>query len=141
MADEIASIRARLAAISSESAPIVPVVEEEKNNNEAAKEDKPDDEKSIFVGQLDPSSITEEKLQAFFGSCGQIKKIYIKRDPYTHRPKGYAFIEFMKQESVQNAMSLNDKLLCGKNVKVLPKRENKPGMSRRPRGPPRRFRK
>ncbi|KHN80926.1 Polyadenylate-binding protein 2 [Toxocara canis] len=46
-------------------------------------------------------------------------------------------MEFAEKESVQTALALNDTLFHGRQIKVSPKRTNKPGMSttnRPPRG-------
>ena len=38
----------------------------------------------------------------------------------------YAYIEFVDKSSVENALRLDDTVLKGRNIKVLPKRQNLP---------------
>merc|ERR550534_482233 len=52
-------------------------------------------------------------------------------------PKGFAYVEFSDKDSVSTAMALDDSLFRGRQIKVMPKRTNKPGISttnRPPRG-------
>lgn len=46
------------------------------------------DSRSIFVGNVDYSSIPEE-LQAHFQSCGSINRVTILLDKFTGHPKGF----------------------------------------------------
>merc|ERR1711983_398800 len=52
-------------------------------------------------------------------------------------PKGFAYVEFTDKDCVDTAMALDDSLFRGRQIKVMPKRTNKPGISstnRPPRG-------
>ncbi|KAL9329662.1 hypothetical protein ACSQ67_004665 [Phaseolus vulgaris] len=50
------------------------------------------------------------------------------------QPKGFAYVEFVEVEAVQEAILLNESELHGRQLKVLPKRTNVPGMKQhRPR--------
>lgn len=44
-------------------------------------------------------------------------------------PKGFAYIEFAERDSVQTAMALDETMFRGRQIKVLPKRTNRPGLS------------
>merc|ERR1719331_3696289 len=84
------------------------------------------DKRSVYVGSVDYGS-TPEELQEHFKSCGQINRITILVDKYTGNPKGFAYIEFADEQSVQNSLLLNGSLFRGKQLKVIQKRTNIPG--------------
>jgi polyadenylate-binding protein 2 len=94
-------------------------------------------EHSVYVGSVD-WSVKKEQLERYFQACGTIKRATIAVDHFTHKPKGYAYIEFAELSGVENALRLNEHLLAGRTIKVTRKRENKPIPYRRPR---RRFRR
>lgn len=94
---------------------------------------------SIFVGKLHPR-VTKEQLEEHFKCCGTILKCTIPANPYTHLPKGYAYLMFADESCVENALQLDRTLLGSQEIEVKPKRENKPNMSRS-RSPRRRFRR
>jgi polyadenylate-binding protein 2 len=91
------------------------------------------DARSIYVGGVD-YSVTPEELQQHFHSCGTINRVTILCDKWSGHPKGYAYIEFAEKDSVANAVHLNESILKGRQLKVLEKRTNIPGMSERGRG-------
>merc|ERR1712034_254518 len=64
-----------------------------------------------------------------FKSCGQINRITILVDKYTGNPKGFAYIEFADEQSVQNSLLLNGSLFRGRQLKVMQKRTNIPGFN------------
>ena len=80
----------------------------------------------MYVGNVDYGS-TPEELQAHFASCGTIDRITILCDKWTGKPKGYAYVMFVKPESVPNALLLNETTFRGRPLKVIPKRTNVPG--------------
>ncbi|KAH0788750.1 poly(A) binding protein Pab2 [Histomonas meleagridis] len=84
--------------------------------------DNKSDECSIWVGNVD-WSVKKEKLEEYFSCCGAIKRSTIPTDHWSHKPKGYAYIEFEEKESVQNALSYNGHLLNGRNIKVTQKKD------------------
>jgi len=98
------------------------------------REDKEDiDARSIFVGNVDYGASPEE-IQAHFQSCGSINRVTILLDKFTGHPKGYAYVEFTEPHLVAQALVLNESLFRGRNLKVVPKRTNVPGMTRGGRG-------
>lgn len=48
--------------------------------------------------------------------------------------QGYAYIEFLEADAVANALLLDSSELHGRQLKVLPKRTNVPGLKIRGRG-------
>lgn len=87
------------------------------------------DARSIYVGNVDYATTTDE-LKSHFQACGAINRITIPCDKYSGSPKGFAYIEFAAEESVQNAMALNESLFRNRLLKVTPKRTNIPGFNR-----------
>jgi len=95
------------------------------------------DSRSVFVGNVDYSA-TPEEIQNHFQSCGSINRVTILLDKHSGQPKGYAYVEFSEPSLVSNAIVLNDSVFHGRNLKVVPKRTNLPGLTRgRGRGGPR----
>ena len=94
------------------------------------------DARSIYVGNVDYSA-TAQELEAHFHGCGSINRVTILCDKFSGHPKGFAYVEFGDKDSVQTAQALDDSLFKGRQIKVTPKRTNRPGISttdRVPRG-------
>ncbi|KAJ7968245.1 polyadenylate-binding protein 2-like [Quillaja saponaria] len=90
------------------------------------------DSRSVFVGNVD-YSCTPEEVQQHFQSCGTVNRVTIRTDKFG-QPKGYAYVEFLEVEAVQEALLLNESELHGRQLKVTVKRTNVPGMKQyRPR--------
>ncbi|XP_067171065.1 LOW QUALITY PROTEIN: polyadenylate-binding protein 2-like, partial [Apteryx mantelli] len=80
---------------------------------------------------------TAEELEAHFHGCGSVNRVTILCDKYSGHPKGFAYIEFSDKESVRTSMALDESLFRGRQIKVIPKRTNRPGISTTDRGFPR----
>jgi polyadenylate-binding protein 2 len=91
------------------------------------------DQRSIYVGNVDYSS-TAQELEAHFHGCGSINRVTILCDKFSGHPKGFAYVEFADKDAVQTAMALDDSLFKGRQIKVVVKRTNKPGISTTDRG-------
>merc|ERR1712066_516746 len=94
------------------------------------------DSRSIYVGNVDYCA-TAEELEAHFHGCGAINRVTIMCNKFDGHPKGFAYVEFSDKDSVSTAMALDDSLFRGRQIKVMPKRTNKPGLcitNRPPRG-------
>ncbi|PIN14717.1 Splicing factor RNPS1, SR protein superfamily [Handroanthus impetiginosus] len=90
------------------------------------------DARSVFVGNVD-YSCTPEEVQQHFQSCGTVNRVTIRTNKYG-QPKGYAYVEFLEPEAVEQALLLNESELHGRQLKVSAKRTNVPGMKQfRPR--------
>ena len=84
------------------------------------------DFKSIYISNLD-YSITKEYLTEIFTTVGPISRATIQIDKITSKSKGFAYIQFMSEESVQKAIDAWDgKKLCNRPIKVAMKRTNNP---------------
>ncbi|CAL5323817.1 unnamed protein product [Camellia sinensis] len=86
------------------------------------------DSRSIFVGNVMVDyACTPEEVQQHFQSCGTVNRVTILTDKFG-QPKGFAYVEFLETEGVQEALSLNESELHGRQLKVMAKRTNVPGM-------------
>uniref|UniRef100_F6U940 Bcl-2-like protein 2 n=1 Tax=Monodelphis domestica TaxID=13616 RepID=F6U940_MONDO len=94
------------------------------------------DARSIYVGNVDYGA-TAEELEAHFHGCGSVNRVTILCDKFSGHPKGFAYIEFSDKDSVRTSMALDDSLFRGRQIKVIPKRTNRPGISTTDRGFPR----
>jgi len=66
---------------------------------------------------------------AFLQSCGTVNRVTIPGNRDKH-PKGYAYVEFLEPEAVDNALKLENSEVGGRNIKVARKRTNEAGFSR-----------
>lgn len=62
-------------------------------------------------------SCTPEEVQQHFQSCGTVNRVTILTDKFG-QPKGFAYVEFVEVEAVQNALLLNETELNGRQLKV-----------------------
>ncbi|KAI6701638.1 hypothetical protein NL676_015962 [Syzygium grande] len=130
MEDEAAALREMQAKVEREMGSV-----QDPANTAASQANKEEiDSRSIFVGNVD-YSCTPEEVQQHFQSCGTVNRVTIRTDKYG-QPKGYAYVEFLEPEAVQEALVLNESELHGRQLKVTAKRTNVPGMKQyRPRRP------
>ncbi|KAF5820927.1 putative RNA recognition motif domain, nucleotide-binding alpha-beta plait domain superfamily [Helianthus annuus] len=87
--------------------------------------------KKIFVGGL-ASSVTENDFKNYFEQFGMITDVVVMYDHNTQRPRGFGFITYESEESVDKALQKTFHELNGKMVEVkraVPK-ESSPGPNR-----------
>ena len=60
---------------------------------------------------------TPEEVQQHFQSCGTVNRVTILTDKFG-QPKGFAYVEFLELEAVQDALQLNESELHGRQIKV-----------------------
>ncbi|XP_074583279.1 polyadenylate-binding protein 3-like [Curcuma longa] len=84
------------------------------------------DSRSIYVGNVE-YACTPEEVQQHFQSCGTVNRVTILTDKFG-QPKGFAYVEFLEVEAVQEALQLNDSELHGRQLRVAAKRTNVPGL-------------
>ncbi|XP_017777286.1 PREDICTED: polyadenylate-binding protein 2-B-like [Nicrophorus vespilloides] len=82
----------------------------------------------VYVGSVDYET-TAPILMAHFHGCSIVNRVTIPVNKFNSTPKGFAYIEFSEPSSVELAMTLDQSLLRGRKIKVVPKRTNKPGFS------------
>lgn len=88
--------------------------------------------KKIFVGGL-PPTLTEEGFCQYFENYGHVTDVVIMYDQNTQRPRGFGFISFESEDSVDEVLQKNFHELNGKMVEVkraLPKDANPGNVSR-----------
>ncbi|RDL37903.1 Uncharacterized protein BP5553_05336 [Venustampulla echinocandica] len=128
--EEISEMKKRVAEMEEEAAKLREMQATLDQQTNDMREDKEDiDSRSIFVGNVDYEASPEE-IQAHFQSCGSINRVTILLDKFTGHPKGYAYVEFTEPSLVAQALVLNESVFRGRNLKVVPKRTNLPGMTR-----------
>jgi len=128
--EEIKAMKQRVKEMEDEAAKLREMQASLDRNDPELRESKEDiDSRSVFVGNVDYAA-TPEEIQTHFQSCGSINRVTILLDKFTGQPKGYAYVEFSEPSLVNNALLLNDTVFRGRNLKVVPKRTNLPGMNR-----------
>ncbi|PKI35534.1 hypothetical protein CRG98_043988 [Punica granatum] len=91
--------------------------------------------KKIFVGGL-ASTVTESDFKKYFEQFGTVNDVVVMYDHNTQRPRGFGFITYDSEESVDKVLLNTFHELNGKMVEVkraVPK-ELSPGPSRSPLG-------
>ncbi|XP_076895508.1 heterogeneous nuclear ribonucleoprotein 1-like [Bidens hawaiensis] len=73
--------------------------------------------KKIFVGGL-PSNITESDFKTYFDQFGTIADVVVMYDHNTQRPRGFGFITYDSEESVDRVLYKTFHELNGKMVEV-----------------------
>ncbi|PIA92695.1 Polyadenylate-binding protein 2, partial [Cercospora beticola] len=132
--EEIAAMKKRVEEMEAEAAKLREMQASMDSQSDNLRESKEDiDGRSIFVGNVDYGASPEE-IQAHFQSVGSINRVTILLDKFTGHPKGYAYVEFSEPQLVTSALVLNESVFRNRNIKVVPKRTNLPGMTRGGRG-------
>lgn len=76
----------------------------------------------MFVGGISKSTSTNS-LRQYFEAFGEVRDVEIKVDPQTGQSRGFGFVLFLNEDSVQAVVSKSDHFLDGK--KIDPKRAEK----------------
>ncbi|KAK5947145.1 hypothetical protein PMZ80_001292 [Knufia obscura] len=138
--EDIAAMKRRVAEMESEAAKLREMQQFDDGTQDAGassggREDREDvDARSVFVGNVDYGATPEEIQTHFNNGAGSINRVTILLDKFTGHPKGYAYVEFTDSSYVAQALVLNESEFRGRNIKVVPKRTNLPGMTRGGRG-------
>ncbi|KAF2491089.1 RNA-binding domain-containing protein [Lophium mytilinum] len=132
--EEITAMKRRVQEMEAEAAKLREMQNTLDQTANDLRENKEDvDARSVFVGNVDYGASPEE-IQAHFQSCGSINRVTILLDKFTGHPKGYAYVEFTEPSLVAQALVMNESVFRGRNLKVVPKRTNLPGLTRGGRG-------
>jgi polyadenylate-binding protein 2 len=70
----------------------------------------------MIILQVD-YACTPEEVQQHFNSCGTVNRVTILTDKFG-QPKGFAYVEFVEAEAIQEAVKLSDSELHGRQIKV-----------------------
>lgn len=73
--------------------------------------------RKIFVGGLS-ANLTEQEFRNYFEQFGRITDVVVMHDSLTRRPRGFGFITFDSEESVENVMMTSFHELGGKQAEV-----------------------
>uniref|UniRef100_A0A1D1YPX6 RNA-binding protein Musashi 2 n=2 Tax=Anthurium amnicola TaxID=1678845 RepID=A0A1D1YPX6_9ARAE len=83
--------------------------------------------KKIFVGGL-PTSLTEDEFKEYFSSYGKIVEHQIMLDHSTKRSRGFGFVTFENEDSVEEVISQGKMhTLVGKQVEIKKAEPKKAG--------------
>lgn len=80
------------------------------------------DERKLFVGGLHRNT-GEKEINEYFSQYGEVESIAIKNDPHTGQSRGFAFVTFATQKSVDDLLAAGDHYIG--NKKIDPKRVTK----------------
>ncbi|XP_060846935.1 heterogeneous nuclear ribonucleoprotein A1, A2/B1 homolog [Rhopalosiphum padi] len=75
------------------------------------------DENKVFVSGINKQS--EHDLYLYFRRFGNITSIKIVRDKYTGNMKGFGFIKYDDQTSVDKALSIESHLVAGGRLRIM----------------------
>ncbi|KAK4414440.1 hypothetical protein Salat_2857000 [Sesamum alatum] len=78
------------------------------------------DSRTIFVSNVHFAA-TKDSLSRHFNKFGEVLKVIILTDPATGQPKGSAYIEFMRKEAAEQALSLDGTSFMSRIVKIVRK--------------------
>lgn len=78
------------------------------------------DSRTIFVNNVHFAA-TKDSLSRHFNKFGEVLKVIILTDAATGQPKGSAYIEFMRKEAAENALSLDGMSFMSRILRVVRK--------------------
>mmetsp|Transcript_2405 Transcript_2405/g.3814 ORF Transcript_2405/g.3814 Transcript_2405/m.3814 type:complete len:155 (+) Transcript_2405:99-563(+) len=80
---------------------------------------------SLLVRNLD-YSIKPDEIKSFFSKYGEIRDVYIPRDYYSQRPRGFGFVEFQHYNDAKTALeSLDATEFQGSTIRIVFAREGR----------------
>ncbi|XP_057798002.1 uncharacterized protein LOC131014141 [Salvia miltiorrhiza] len=83
------------------------------------------DSRTIFVSNVHFAA-TKDSLSRHFNKFGEVLKVIILTDPATGQPKGSAYIEFMRKEAAELALSLDGTSFLSRILKIVKKSSAQP---------------
>ncbi|XP_052170255.1 uncharacterized protein LOC127786697 isoform X2 [Diospyros lotus] len=78
------------------------------------------DSRTVFVNNVHFAA-TKDSLSRHFNKFGEVLKVIIVTDAATGHPKGSAYVEFMRKEAAENALSLDGTSFMSRILKVVKK--------------------
>lgn len=63
------------------------------------------EEIKLYVGNL-PYSVAKEDLESAFGQAGNVTDVFIVKDKFTGRPRGFAFVTIEGEEAANKAIEM-----------------------------------
>ncbi|KAL3637671.1 hypothetical protein CASFOL_018119 [Castilleja foliolosa] len=84
--------------------------------------------KKIFVGGI-PTTVSEDELKDFFSSFGEIKEQQIMKDHSSGRSRGFGFITFESDQSVDDILANGNRIdFAGAQVEIKKAEPKKPNL-------------
>ncbi|KZV30419.1 hypothetical protein F511_13003 [Dorcoceras hygrometricum] len=83
------------------------------------------DSRTIFLSNVHFAA-TKDSLSRHFNKFGDVLKVIILTDPATGQPKGSAYIEFMRKEAAEHALSLDGTSFMSRFLKIVRKSSVQP---------------
>ncbi|XP_042008454.1 uncharacterized protein LOC121757045 [Salvia splendens] len=83
------------------------------------------DSRTIFVSNVHFAA-TKDSLLRHFNKFGEVLKVIILTDPATGQPKGSTYIEFMRKEAAELALSLDGTSFLSRILKIVKKSSAQP---------------
>ncbi|CAL8241809.1 unnamed protein product [Merluccius merluccius] len=92
---------------------------------------------TVYV-ELLPKRVTHDWIERVFSKCGNVVYVSLPRYQSTMDPKGFAFVEFEKEEDAQKAIELlnNPPKDAPRKMGIFPKIRNKKGVPMQADDPP-----
>lgn len=73
---------------------------------------------TIYIGNI-PYSLKESDIEQLFAEFGEVISVKIITDKFTHRSKGYGFVEMENEADAGKAIeNIDGKDVLGRNLKV-----------------------
>ncbi|KAG5054842.1 hypothetical protein GLYMA_03G109800v4 [Glycine max] len=87
-------------------------------SNAAGRPSEDVDSRTIFVSNVHFAA-TKDGLSRHFNRFGEVLKVIIVTDAAIGQPKGAAYVEFMRKEAADNALSLDNTSFMSRILKVF----------------------
>jgi RNA recognition motif-containing protein len=88
---------------------------------------------SIYVGNLDPSTASEE-IRALFAEFGEVESVDLLSDKYTGQPRGFGFVKMADSGARAAIVALDASSVGGRNLKISEAKPQNFGGASRSRG-------
>ncbi|GMH35404.1 hypothetical protein BSKO_03272 [Bryopsis sp. KO-2023] len=80
---------------------------------------------SLLVRNL-PMDARSDELRALFERFGEVRDVYLPRDYYTDRPRGFGFVEFRDPRDAEDALYHVDRnIFGGREISVVMSKESR----------------
>ncbi|XP_022088968.1 RNA-binding protein 34-like isoform X1 [Acanthaster planci] len=83
----------------------------------AANSRKHDTKHSVFLGNL-PFDVSDDVIRKHFDECGRVENVRVIRDGKTGLGKGFGYLLFAEDVSVEFALKLNGSRMAGRDIRV-----------------------
>ena len=81
-----------------------------------------EEDRKLFVGAL-PKEVKESDIKEYFEQYGEIDNINLKMEHTSEKPRGFAFVTFLREQSIYSALSVKEHRLMSTNIQVMKARK------------------